>query len=86
MDHNILKKVVYTSERGNKHPGRLFLDMFSSLIKSRELAIRFFIRDVSGMYRQSILGISWAFVEPITHTIIWIFLNYSGSLFWSFLL
>ncbi|MDB9525400.1 ABC transporter permease [Oscillatoria sp. CS-180] len=57
--------VVYTPESKLKHPGRLIRDMWRDLLASRELAWRLMIRDISAQYRQSFLGIFWAFVPPL---------------------
>lgn len=42
--------------------------MWQDLLASRELAWRLMIRDISAQYRQSFLGIFWAFVPPIVMT------------------
>jgi lipopolysaccharide transport system permease protein len=34
-----------------------------------------FIRNFKAMYRQSLLGLVWAFVPPIMSTLVWVFLN-----------
>ncbi|MGD1909706.1 MAG: ABC transporter permease [Rivularia sp. (in: cyanobacteria)] len=39
--------------------------MWLDLLASRELAWRLLIRDISAQYRQSFLGIIWAFLPPI---------------------
>jgi lipopolysaccharide transport system permease protein len=43
----------------------LFKAMGQDLLASRELAWQLFIRDINTQYRQSLLGIFWAFVPPI---------------------
>ncbi|QHC83421.1 polysialic acid transporter [Empedobacter brevis] len=53
--------------------------MFSDLFTSRELAKRLFIRDKKAEYRQSLLGIMWAFVTPLINALVWIFLSMSGA-------
>jgi len=42
---------------------------------SHELALRLFIRDVSAQYRQSLLGIFWAFLPPIITGLVFIILQ-----------
>lgn len=37
------------------------------------------VRDIKGMYRQSIFGLLWMFINPITTALVWIFLNNSGT-------
>ncbi|MBW4633501.1 MAG: ABC transporter permease [Iphinoe sp. HA4291-MV1] len=39
--------------------------MWRDLLASRELAWRLMIRDISAQYRQSFLGVAWAFLPPI---------------------
>jgi len=39
--------------------------MYRDLLASRELAWRLLVRDISAQYRQSFLGIFWAFIPPI---------------------
>lgn len=39
--------------------------MGRDLLASRELAWRLMVRDISAQYRQSFLGIDWAFLPPI---------------------
>jgi lipopolysaccharide transport system permease protein len=60
-----LPVVVYTPESQLKHPVQLMRDMGRDLLASRELAWRLMVRDISAQYRQSFLGIMWAFVPPL---------------------
>lgn len=64
-----LKYFVYTPESQLRRPMRLFKEMMRDLLASRELAWRLLIRDISAQYRQSFLGIFWAFVPPIATAI-----------------
>ncbi|HJX34770.1 MAG TPA: ABC transporter permease [Desulfatiglandales bacterium] len=52
--------------------------MFKDLFAGRELAWRLAVRDISAQYRQTALGLLWAFIMPLAHTLIWIFLSGSG--------
>ncbi|MFN6580577.1 MAG: ABC transporter permease [Aulosira sp. ZfuVER01] len=63
----MLKKtrVVYRPESRIRHPLQLFREMGRDLLASRELAWRLLIRDISAQYRQSLLGIFWAFIPPV---------------------
>lgn len=70
-----LAKVVYTPASQMRTPGLLIRSMFKDLVRSRELAWRLFIRDVSAQYRQSILGIFWAFFPPILSGLVFIILQ-----------
>ncbi|GAB4187207.1 MAG: hypothetical protein Fur006_26930 [Coleofasciculaceae cyanobacterium] len=58
-------EVVYTPESMLRHPVQLFKLMWRDLLASRELAWRLMVRDISAQYRQSFLGVAWAFLPPI---------------------
>jgi lipopolysaccharide transport system permease protein len=58
-----------------KTPKRLIQKMFKDLRASRELAWRLFVRDISAKYRQSLLGIFWAFLPPIVMGLVFIILQ-----------
>lgn len=60
-----LFEVTHTPESKIRHPRQLWQTMKRDLLASRELAWRLMIRDISAQYRQSFLGIFWAFVPPI---------------------
>lgn len=54
--------------------------MALSLFRSRELIWRLFLRDFSARYRQSLLGVLWAILNPVITVGIFVFLNRSGIL------
>jgi lipopolysaccharide transport system permease protein len=58
-------QIVYTPESRVRHPLLLFKEMWRDLLASRELAWRLLVRDISAQYRQSLLGVFWAFVPPV---------------------
>lgn len=58
-------KVIYTPESRIRHPKQLLQEMVRDLLASRELAWRLLVRDISAQYRQSLLGVLWAFFPPI---------------------
>lgn len=60
-----LPEVIHTPESSLKHPLRLLQQMWRDLLASRELAWRLMVRDISAQYRQSFLGIAWAFLPPL---------------------
>ncbi len=60
-----LPEIVITPESRLRHPVKLFREMWRDLLASRELAWRLMVRDISAQYRQSFLGIFWAFIPPI---------------------
>ena len=53
-------------------------EIISDLRKGQDLASRLTIRDIKALYRQSFLGILWAFILHISNTLVWIFLNNTG--------
>ncbi len=53
-------------------------ELFESLVRSRELIWRLFLRDFSAKYKQSILGLLWAVLNPMITVGIFVFLNKSG--------
>ncbi|BAY64608.1 ABC transporter permease protein [Calothrix brevissima NIES-22] len=59
------KEVIYTPESRLRNPKQLAQQMWRDLLSSRELAWRLLVRDLSAQYRQSFLGIAWAFLPPI---------------------
>ncbi len=61
----ISPRVVYGPESEMRHPLQLLKEMGRDLLASRELAWRLLVRDISAKYRQSFLGIFWAFIPPI---------------------
>src|SRR5688500_14649923 len=69
---------VYTPEAAVRHPAALVGEMFRDLWRSRELAWRLFVRDVSARYRQSILGYVWTFLPPLVATVTFVLLSRSG--------
>jgi len=52
--------------------------MASNLWSSRELIWRLFLHDFNAKYRQSLLGVSWAILNPLITVAIFIFLRKSG--------
>ena len=69
---------VYTSESSLRHPARMLATMFHDLVAGRELAWQLAVRDIRAQYRQAALGLLWAFILPLAHTITWIFLSEAG--------
>lgn len=73
--NNSLPVKSYSPELVLRHPLLMIKEMFFDLKASRELAWRLFIRNISAMYRQTMLGYVWAFLPPIATTVVWVFLN-----------
>ncbi len=70
-----LPAVVYTPESQLRTPGVLVTSMWEDLKACRELAWSLFVRDISARYRQSILGVFWAFLPPILTGLVFIVLE-----------
>ncbi|MFM7428010.1 MAG: ABC transporter permease [Elainella sp.] len=56
---------TYRPDSQIRHPRKLWREMRRDLLASRELAWRLMVRDLSAQYRQSFLGVFWAFVPPL---------------------
>lgn len=67
--------VVYTAESQIRTPLALLAAIWRDIIASRELSWRLFVRDLSAQYRQSLLGIVWAFIPPIVTSLIFVVLQ-----------
>jgi len=73
-----MKTTIYGPEPALKNPAVMLHEMFSSLWAGRELAWRLMVRNISAMYRQTILGYVWAFLPPIVAAATFIVLNKGG--------
>lgn len=70
-----LPVIEYSPRSEIRTPGRLLGDIFHDFVAGREIAWRFFLRNLRGMYRQTLLGLFWAFLPPIANTAMWVFLK-----------
>ncbi|AGC77396.1 lipopolysaccharide transport system permease protein [Nonlabens dokdonensis] len=67
-------------QRGNSlNLMQILKDSLSDIYKSRFLAKQLATRDIKSQYRESLLGIFWAFVTPLSTALVWIFINKSGA-------
>jgi len=73
-----LETKVYQKEN-NFRIGKMLKESLTDISKSRFLAFQLAKRDIQAQYRQSYLGIIWAFVTPLATAFVWIFLNNSGT-------
>jgi len=71
---------IYKPNSKNIEFKDIFKEMFSDVAKSKNLAWTLTLRDFKGQYRQSFLGVVWAFITPLMNTLVWIFLNASGAI------
>lgn len=69
---------VYTPHSSVKKPGLLVKEIISSFKAGNRLGYMLAQRDIKSQYRQSFLGILWAFINPVFNTMIWLFLSGSG--------
>lgn len=66
---------VYSSVSEIRNPLKVVKEIYRGFVDGRELAWRIFIRNLNSLYRQTLLGLFWAFLPPIANTAIWIFLK-----------
>ena len=59
---------------------RIWHEMFSELIGSRELVWQLFLRNFKAKYRQTVLGFLWALIMPLLVVAAFVFLNRAGVL------
>lgn len=69
------KVTVYTSQSEVRDPIGMFKNIFSDFWSGRELGWRLFLRNLKGLYRQTLLGLFWVFLPPIANTAVWVFLR-----------
>lgn len=56
---------VHTSASVLRKPGKMLRDMVHDVVSCRQMAWMMAVRDIKAEYRQSLLGILWAFLPPI---------------------
>jgi lipopolysaccharide transport system permease protein len=69
---------IYTPQSSMTKPVKMIREMFIDLFAGRELSWQLAVRDIRAQYRQTALGLLWAFILPLAHTLTWIFLNSAG--------
>jgi lipopolysaccharide transport system permease protein len=74
-----LERRVYQKEN-NLSPGKMLKESLGDIYRSRFLARQLAERDIKAQYRQSYLGIIWAFITPLATAAVWVFLNLSGTI------
>lgn len=74
-----LETRIYQKENNIKLT-KLFKESLSDIYTSRFLAKQLAVRDIKAQYRQSYLGILWAFIAPLTTAFVWIILNSTGTI------
>jgi lipopolysaccharide transport system permease protein len=74
-----LETKIYQKENSLKI-GKQLKESFKDLFGAHFLAKQLATRDIRSQYRQSYLGIIWAFITPITSAFVWIFLSATGTI------
>jgi lipopolysaccharide transport system permease protein len=74
-----LETKIYQKENSLKI-GKQLKESFKDLVGAHFLAKQLAIRDISSQYRQSYLGIVWAFITPLITALVWVFLNKTGTI------
>lgn len=69
-----LRETVYTPESELRTGWMIPRNIVKDFVEGRELAWRLLQRNLRGMYRQTMLGIVWAFLPPLANALVWIFL------------
>ena len=72
------KTVVYRPESAIRRPRQLLKAMGQDLVAAQELAWQLMLRDLSAKYRQSFLGVFWAFIPPVILAIGFVVAKNSG--------
>lgn len=66
---------VYSPASQLRAPGAMFAAIWRDIKASRGLSWRLFVRDLSALYRQSLLGPFWTFVPPVVTSLIFVALR-----------
>jgi lipopolysaccharide transport system permease protein len=69
------KITIYSADTTDRSIVSHFRDIFRELPEAHELGYRLFKRNIKAMYRQSLLGITWALFPPLITAALWIFLR-----------
>ena len=70
---------IQTPDSALREPVKLLKSIATDLWAGRELAWRMFLRNIRGLYRQSILGLFWAFLPPLANTAVWVILRNANA-------
>jgi lipopolysaccharide transport system permease protein len=71
---------IYHAQSEVCRPIQLLRNMAHDFYLGRELAWRLFLRNIRGLYRQTLFGLFWVLIPPLANTAIWIFLRNAGIL------
>lgn len=73
-----MRTTVYTSDK-KTHFFQELKAIYKDIRSSSFLAYQMAKRDLQSQYRQSLMGFFWAFAPIITNSVVWLFLNSSGT-------
>jgi lipopolysaccharide transport system permease protein len=68
-------EIVYSPASELRRGSQVVTEICRGFASGRELAGRLLQRNLRGMYRQTLLGVAWAFLPPLANALIWVFLN-----------
>lgn len=71
--------VVYSADSALRDPRQILVEMVRDIRIAGGLAWALATRDISVMYRQSLLGYVWAFLPPLGTAAVFLFLRAGGS-------
>ncbi len=80
VDSSDLPEIVFTPDSSLKNPRALASEIIGNLWSGREMSWRMFVRNIRGLYRQTFLGLFWAFLPPLANTAVWAFLHSTRAL------
>ena len=69
------KITIYSADTTDRSLISHMRDIFRELPEAHELGYRLFKRNIKAMYRQSLLGVTWAIFPPLITAALWIFLR-----------
>jgi lipopolysaccharide transport system permease protein len=73
---NKYEKITIYSAETSRHSLLTHLrDIMRAFPQSHELGFRLFSRNITALYRQSLLGFAWALLPPLATAALWIFLR-----------
>jgi lipopolysaccharide transport system permease protein len=81
MENKLMSEIITTYEPDNslkKGYLSIFCEMYNEFKKNRWLTYQLFKRDFFALYKQSFIGVLWAFIIPLVSVGTFILLNRSG--------
>lgn len=71
--------IVYSAETSNHSLAASLWDIVRGIPQAHELGLRLFKRNITALYRQSLLGFAWALLPPLATAALWIFLRNNNA-------